>query len=240
MSKRTVLITGAASDIGLCTIRCYLAAGWRVLALCRCPKPDLVALMTSTAEAGMMIPVDFADAQATDRLLTNHPVLMEADAVVHLASVRESTPFADVDADHLLRHLTANVLPAYLLMRSLGPQMAERGFGRIVHGSSIGVVFGGGSTHFSYALSKHAMEFIPAICSQWAASNVFVNVVRIGVTDTKGFRSDKSPEQMAQRVALIPAKRMAQPMEIAHCLFHLGSEANTFMSGQTVHLSGGE
>ncbi len=240
MPQSMVLITVAASDIGLETIQCYLNEGWRVVAQCRQKTPELEAIMTSTQNLGLIIQADFSDPQTTDRLLADYPLLSEVDAIIHLASLRESTPFVDIDADQMLRHLTVNVLPAYLLMRTLGPHMVKRGFGRFVHGSSIGVVFGGGSTSFSYSLSKHALEFIPAMSVKWSASNVFTNVVRIGVTDTRGFHADKSSAEISQRVALIPAKRMAQPIEIAQCLFQLGSEANTYMSGQIINMAGGE
>jgi NAD(P)-dependent dehydrogenase (short-subunit alcohol dehydrogenase family) len=45
---------------------------------------------------------------------------------------------------------------------------------------------------------------------------------------------------MAERAALIPAKRMATPDEIAGSIFWLGSEDNGFTTAQVIAASGGE
>ena len=145
----------------------------------------------------------------------------------------------EVYGAEILAALTVNLLPGLLLMRTICPAMAERGFGRIVHASSIGVKFGGGSDSFAYSLSKHAQEFIPRACRSWAERDVFVNVVRIGVTDTR-LHGRAPGRDMAERARLIPARRPATPDEIARTLFWLGSEHNGFTSGEVVSVAGGE
>ena len=124
-------------------------------------------------------------------------------------------------------------------MQAIGPVMAEREFGRIVHGSSIGVKFGGGKQNFAYSLSKHSQEFIPQECRTWAADNVFVNIARIGATDTRIHAKIKNKD-MLDRAKLIPRGRLATPQEIAEGLYWLGSEINHFTSGETISIAGGE
>ena len=117
--------------------------------------------------------------------------------------------------------------------------MAQRQWGRIVIGSSIGVKFGGGADSFAYALANHASEFLPRSVRDWTASNVLTNVVRIGVTDTP--LHEAFPDRdFQQRVELIPLKRAATTAEIADFITWYGSEQNTYVSGQTVAISGGE
>ena len=124
-------------------------------------------------------------------------------------------------------------------MQAIGPAMVKRGFGRIVHGSSIGVKFGGGEQSFTYSLSKHAQEFIPKECREWAKNNVFVNVVRIGVTTTR-IHSNMPHKDMATRAKFIPAGRLASPEEIAQTLFWLGSDINGFTANEIISAAGGE
>ena len=45
---------------------------------------------------------------------------------------------------------------------------------------------------------------------------------------------------MKKRIQLIPAARMASPDEIANYIVGLISEKNTYMTGQTVTVAGGE
>ena len=50
----------------------------------------------------------------------------------------------NLTANDLIQHFTVNVVPHVLLIQLMGPIMEQKGWGRIVVGSSIGVKFGGG------------------------------------------------------------------------------------------------
>ncbi len=117
--------------------------------------------------------------------------------------------------------------------------MIDRGWGRIVNLSSIGVKYGGGEKTFPYSLSKHALEIFPKDHQGWAASNVLINTIRIGVTDPRMHTADPEKD-MAKRVSMIPMKRMATPDEMAQVVYWLGSEENSFMTGQVISAAGGE
>jgi len=158
---------------------------------------------------------------------------------VFLASLAEPSRLENIDASQLDRPLAVGALSNYILMGRLGPAMAQRQWGRIVIGSSIGVKFGGGADSFAYALANHASEFLPRSVRDWTAENVLTNVVRIGVTDTA--LHDAFPDRdFRQRINLIPLKRAATTAEIADFISWYGSELNTFVSGQTIAISGGE
>lgn len=234
---RTAFITGASSDIGIALCRCYLDAGWRVIAHHRTPRPDLDALAGPTLELWR---ADFADTATLERSIAENPgFFTRADALANLAADPMPTSFEKATAADILRAVSVNFLPGLLLMQAMGPAMSGRGFGRIVHASSIGVKFGGGKDSFAYSLSKHAQEFIPAAARSWAANNVLVNVIRIGVTDTR-FHARFSGKDMAARARMIPAGRMATPDEIAQTLFWFGSDRNGFATDQVVSVAGGE
>lgn len=237
---KQVLIAGASSDIGLAVCERYLAEGWSVLAHHRTPRPELARLAKNYGEQVRLVPLDFADPEQLESGLATHrdPIAASA-AFVNCAAVLEPAPFSQVTAASLMKHFAVNAIPGILLMRDLAPAMMARGWGRIVHLSSIGVKFGGGGSSFSYALSKHCVEYLPADHKTWAGNGVFANVLRVGVTDTRFHRQDPA-KNMATRVAMIPAKRMATPAEIAATAYWLGSEHNAFITGQTVTAAGGE
>jgi NAD(P)-dependent dehydrogenase (short-subunit alcohol dehydrogenase family) len=117
--------------------------------------------------------------------------------------------------------------------------MCKQSWGRIVIGSSIGVKFGGGSGTYAYSLSKYASEFFPNSFRNWAEDNVFINAVRIGVTNTAPVK-ELGKKINKSRAEMIPIKRFAQPNEIAKEIYHLGSEDNTYITGQVITISGGE
>lgn len=234
---RTVLIGGASSDIGLALCRSYLAADWRVIAQFRTPRAELSALEGPAVDTWQ---IDFADTARIERELhERRAVLGTVDAFVNLAAAMPTCSFESATAEKIISTLSINLLPGLLIMQALAPAMVERGWGRIVHSSSIGVKFGGGTDSFLYSLSKHAQEFIPRAARLWAASGVLVNVVRVGVTATRAHDNFKS-EVFDERVSLIPAQRPAMAAEIAALLFWLGSEQNGYVSGEVIGAAGGE
>jgi 2-hydroxycyclohexanecarboxyl-CoA dehydrogenase len=234
-----VLVTGASSDIGIEVCKLYLAEGFRVVGLYNAGQESFFDFMASSENA-IPLQVDFTESGALDSALKEHSEIISAsDVLINAAARWEVMPYEDLSADKILGLLQINLLPGVMLTAMLGPEMASRGWGRIVHVSSIGVKFGGGSASFAYALSKHALEFMPSAVKDWAAHSVLVNVLRVGVTDTRmhGLDADKN---MADRIAKIPAKRMATTGEIARSIHWFGSDQNSFITGQTVAVSGGE
>jgi len=236
--KRRVLILGASSDIGLVLCRLYLEQGHDVIAHYRTLRPELTKLCDAEDNLQTM-KIDFADSKALENALKNqHELLTSVDIFVNLAAELSKVSFESATAEIIMSTLQSNLLPGLLFMQTIGLEMQKRGWGRLVQASSIGVKFGGGQDSFAYSLSKHALEFIPNSVRKWAKDNVLMNVVRIGVTDTKIHnRADKDVEK---RTSQIPMERMATAEEIAHVIYGLGSEQNTYITGQVISASGGE
>jgi len=229
---KRVLITGASSDIGLATCQKYQEAGWLVIGHYRNDRDELDQLRGNQFEDWQC---DFSNLSSLESDLENRQTnFSNIDAYVNLAAELTAVEFSKASSAEILHILSVNLLPGILIMQAIGPAMAEKGFGRIVHGSSIGVKFGGGEQSFAYSLSKHALKSFPK-----NAKNVFVNVARIGATDTRIHRKIEKKD-MAARTNMIPAGRLATPQEIANALFWLGSENNHFTSGETISIAGGE
>ena len=102
-----------------------------------------------------------------------------------------------------------------------------------------GIKYGGGNNTYNYSLSKHTSEFIPNVYRDWAKKNVYINNLRIGVTNTKIHKNILN-KNIKSRIKLIPAGRMAQPYEISKLIYYLSSTENTFCTGETFNISGGE
>jgi len=234
-----VLITGASSDIGIATCRLYLSNKCQVLGLYNKGQPGLSRLDEEYQELTLH-QLDFESPTEVESFIQKErKYFLDNGIFIHAAALVEPIPFFDITAENLLRAFTINVIPSFLFIRALVPAMIDRGWGRIVNLSSIGVKFGGGSKTFCYSLSKHALEFFPNDHKKWAAKNVFINTLRVGVTDTRVHKID--PEKnMNERVSMIPMGRMATPIEIANAIYWLGSEQNSFITGQVITAAGGE
>ena len=234
-----VLITGASSDIGMAVCRQYLAYGYRVLGLYNNGQPDFSRMVEEHPELTAHS-LNFESAENTENFIREkQDLILASEVMVHAAALVEPIPLLEMTAENLLRAYTVNVIPSLLFIKTLVPAMIDRGWGRIVNLGSIGVKYGGGNKTFCYSLSKHALEFFPKDHKVWAASNVLINTLRVGVTDTRMHKVDPDKD-MNERVAMIPMGRMATPEEIADVVYWLGSKQNKIMTGQVVTAASGE
>jgi len=234
---KQVLVTGASSDIGLAVCQKYLDADWRVIGHYKTERLELDKLRGDRFKKWHC---DFSNIKNLENdLKVDILNISKSNAFINLAAHLSPVKFSDATSENIMTTLNINLLPGLLIMKFLGTKMVANKFGRIVHGSSIGVKFGGGESSFNYSLSKHAQEFIPQECQKWAKNNVFINIVRIGVTKTR-LHSKIPSKNMTTRTKLIPIGRLATPAEIAEPLFWLGSDKNSFTTNEVISVSGGE
>ena len=215
IKNKKVFILGGSSDIGLSLMKIYLKNNYEVIA---------------HYNKGSKKFFDF---------LKKNKKISKCSIFINAAAFLEDIKYNKITAFDLAKNFNANLIPGVMFTKILGDKMCQKKEGRIVHLSSIGVKFGGGSSTFSYSLAKHGLEFFPKITELWAEKNVFINTVRVGLTDTK-IHKNLPNKNLLERIKLIPIKRMATTNEIAKFIYILGSEENTYITRQVIPISGGE
>ena len=237
---KTVMITGATSDIGLECVKNSLLEGHEVCAVFRKETDELSKLKEKYKEKLDLLKADFIEKDQIENLLAKIASREKTiDSYIGLAAIRDDVNYEDISYDDLMKHFKANVIPNTLIVKVLGEVMSQKKWGRIVIGGSIGVKFGGGASSYCYSLTKYTNELIPSIAKKWAKNNVLYNIVRIGVTDTKRIRND-GKMKLEARVQMIPMGRPASPDEIANFICWLSSDKNTYITSETLSIAGGE
>jgi NAD(P)-dependent dehydrogenase (short-subunit alcohol dehydrogenase family) len=236
-SSKTALVTGANSGIGLATVNKFLAAGHRVIAIYHTDDNNLSSISNQNLRC---ISAELSSEKGVDSLLT---LLKETniDILVNNAGLYGSyKDLKSTTRNNLESFLAINLLAPFQITQHFFHNMKSQGWGRIVNISSIGVKFGGNPASSPYSISKASLEAMTLSFSKDGAdSNVLVNSLRVGVTNTK-IHSNNPSKDMELRVQRIPMKRMAEPDEIANFIQFLSSEENSFTTGQTIAISGGE
>ncbi|MEU4564260.1 SDR family oxidoreductase [Actinoplanes sp. NPDC023936] len=124
--KRTALITGASSGIGLATARVLARRGYRVIGTSR----DPAALdETRRADGVEYVPLDLTDDDSIEALAG---LLSGVDVLVNNAGESQSGPLEELPPEALRRLFQINVLGAVRLAQLALPGMRERGSGRVV------------------------------------------------------------------------------------------------------------
>jgi NAD(P)-dependent dehydrogenase (short-subunit alcohol dehydrogenase family) len=150
--RRSVLVTGASSGIGLACAARLVGAGWQVYAGVRAHE-DADRLSALGAEPLVLDVTDLAQIEAAAATVGDRLDGLVANAGVAVAAPLELVPLAE-----LRRQLEVNVVGQVAVVQAFLPAL-RRGPGRIVLMGSIG---GRSALPFlgPYAASKHALEAI--------------------------------------------------------------------------------
>ena len=117
--------------------------------------------------------------------------------------------------------------------------MKSKGWGRIVNVSSIwGKI--GKEFRASYSASKFALDGLTlAIAAEHSQDGILANCIAPGFTDTELTRRVLGNEGIIQLSEMVPLRRMATSKEIANFTAWLGSNENTYITGQNIAIDGG-
>jgi NAD(P)-dependent dehydrogenase (short-subunit alcohol dehydrogenase family) len=233
MNTGIALVTGAASGMGRSTAAAFLGRGWTVLALDVSP-------VDIEEGSGRLIPVavDVRDRSGIESALaTQLPELGGAiDAVLNVAGIYPPSTLETVTTELFHRVFDVNVLGVINVMAAAVPHMPEGS--AIVNFASVDG-FAVSPGQLVYGASKAAVIMLTkATALELAPRRIRVNAIAPGWVDTPG---NAVTGRMQDTAASIPLGRVAQPSEIAEWAWLLtGGGAASFMTGETVTLSGGD
>jgi 3-oxoacyl-[acyl-carrier protein] reductase len=135
------------------------------------------------------------------------------------------------------------------LARAALPRMAERGFGRVIIVTSTAVRRPEPDLAVSVVLRSALTAAAKLLAAEYAADGVTVNCVAPGATDTARRRELLTARSLAtgrpevevvnQELETIPARRAADPNEVAAAIGFLASEAAGYLNGTVLTVDGG-
>lgn len=183
MSKKSILITGCSSGIGLASAQFLSKNGCQVFASAR-KIEDVKRLEASGFES---IQLDVTDENSIDRALEQICAKTGGTlyALFNNAGYMQTGAIEDVTIECVRTQFETNFFGLVSLTKKILPLMRRQGYGRIVQNSSVlGIVtipFYG-----IYAASKFAVEgFSQTLRQELYDTNIFISIINPGPIDSK-------------------------------------------------------
>jgi 3-oxoacyl-[acyl-carrier protein] reductase len=242
LEGKVALVTGSGRNIGRATALALARDGADIVVNARSNQQEAEAVAAEIGELGrraVSLLADVGDREQLEKMLDR--ALAEfghIDIVVNNAASRPHKPFAEMTYEDWRNILAIDLDAAFLTTKAALPGMMERHWGRVINLSGLQAFQGRhGGAHIS-AAKVGLIGLTRVLSTELAPSGILVNCIVPGMIDT--MREGASSTRTSGRLADIPVGRMGHPEDIASLCAYLCSDAAGFLTGQTIHLNGGE
>jgi NAD(P)-dependent dehydrogenase (short-subunit alcohol dehydrogenase family) len=243
LAGRVALVTGGSKGLGKAMARGLVEAGADIVISSRHEeelRPALEEILHGTGRRGAYLVADLSQRPEAARLAQAALEHMgRIDILINNAGTNRPQPaeqIRDADWDQVLE---LNLNSVMALTRALVPQMKTRGWGRIIHISSImGFISKEGRGVYS-ATKAALLGLARAAALELGANGITVNCIAPGpfLTDLPAkLLSDEEKRVFAQRTAL---GRWGDPKELIGPALLLASDAGSYITGEALVVDGG-
>ena len=244
LNGRVGLVTGAGGGIGREIARRLAGEGMSVAVLDR----DGAAAQAVAAEiGGLAVAADVTSEEevggAVDTVLA---AFKQIDLLVNNAGIAWMGPVLDMPLEALQAMLRVNVEGVFIVSRAVLPHMIARRSGSVVNLASwagkTGPAFFAG-----YGATKFAViGLTQALAREMAPHGIRVNAICPGIVVDTAMRTAIESQQRqyglpetVEREKSIPIGRVSIPDDVAKIAAFLASEESSYMTGESINLSGG-
>jgi acetoacetyl-CoA reductase/3-oxoacyl-[acyl-carrier protein] reductase len=241
LDGKTALVTGGSRGIGR-AIALELAREGAKVAInyqsSDAKAQEVADEINKSGGACMLMKANLADPQEARGMVKKVAERFgHLDILVNNAGVTRDKQIGKMTDEDWLEVIQTNLNAVFFCTSAAIPIMTAQSYGRIVNvGSMNGQVGAFGQANYS-ASKGGIIAFTRTAALELARSNITVNVVAPGYTETDMFAKVPGDIQ-AQIKAKIPLRRFAQPEEIARAVLFLVADGD-YVTGQTISVNGG-
>ena len=235
------VVTGAGKGIGKAIAKRFLeekAAGVAILEWDLESAQATAKELDPTGKKAIAIKCNIADSDMVKAAVEQTLAAFgRIDVLINNAGVTRDRIFHKMTDEEWYTVININLNGMYNMCKYIVPLMREQESGAIVNISSTSLM--GNPGQANYAATKAAMQgFTRTMAKELGRKNVRMNCVAPGYIDTDMMRA-VGEEKYNSAIARHPMNRMADPDEIATVTAFLCTDDSSWVSGQTIMVSGG-
>jgi NAD(P)-dependent dehydrogenase (short-subunit alcohol dehydrogenase family) len=227
---KVAVITGASQGIGAGLAAAYRRAGYAVVGTSR-------SIEASADADYLTVQGDIADAETARRVVERALARFgRIDSLINNAGLFIGKPFTEYTPDDYEAVTAVNLAGFFHITQLAIRQMVSQGGGHVVN-ITTSLVDRADSRRPSAlaALTKGGLAAVTrSLATEYASRGVRVNAVALGVIRTPAH----DPASYADMAALHPLGRVGEIGDVADGILYL--ERATFVTGETVHIDGGQ
>lgn len=237
----TVVVSGAGSGLGRAIAHWAARLGGKVV-LCGRKQDKLDETAASLARYGaelLVHPVNIRDPEAVAQLFAAIEERFGGlDLLVNNAGGQFPSPAIDIAPKGFNAVIDTNLMGTWNMMQAAALQWRAAGRpGSIVN---VVAVAGRGMPGVAHTAAARAgvIALSKTVAIEWAPLNIRVNCVAPGLISTSGMNA-YDPAAVKAMIQTNVMKRFGQAEEIADAVCMVGGEGGSFMTGEVVHVDGG-
>ena len=243
LKDKVAMVTGSTRGLGEVAAIALAKAGANV-AVCGRNRTDLQRVSAAIKDLDRNSEGFFLDVTSKESVHQGVKQILKhfgkIDILVNNAGVNHREPVMDYPEEAWDLVINTNLKGYFLVTQAVGPQMLERGYGKVINMSSIlGTV--AMPNQVAYASSKGGVDQMTKVMAlEWAKQGIRVNAIGPTYFETElvaQIRND--PERYNFINERTPAGRWGYPDELEGIVIFLAAPASDFITGQTIYIDGG-
>ena len=245
MTGKVAIITGSSRGIGKAIAEDYADHGAKVVITSRNIGPcEEVAAAINAKHPGAAIAIasSLSSKETLQAMVdAGRAAFGRIDVLIcNAASNPHYGPMETITDEAFRKTLDLNIVSQHWLITMVAPEMRARKSGSIILVSSIGGLRGS-EILGAYAITKAAdIQMARNLAREFGPDNVRINALAPGLVRTDFAKALwENPENLKHSVEGACLGRIGEPHELAGAAVFLGSDASSFMTGQTLVVDGG-
>lgn len=239
---KVAIVTGAARGLGAETALALAQEGVQVV-LVDINQDGLDTRVAKMAEAGFQAHALACDITKADQVQHMVDATISRFGNIHILVNNAGFPrdgfLTKMGEDEWDAVIAVILKGSFLVSKAVMPHLIAQKWGRIINISSRAYLGNPGQANYS-AAKAGIIGFTRALSLESGRYDITVNAVAPGFIETEMVQTLDNYEKIKERtIAHTPIQRVGKPADIAHAVTFLASDQASFITGETLHVTGG-